>query len=77
MNWTKDPTIAKAEELVSSSGRVKFIVKPDEGDSEDYAVYIGYKDDWKTNHRYITTFDDIENAKSFVEDLIKEIKTMK
>ena len=76
MNWTKDPTIARVEELVSPSGRFKFIVKPDEGAPEDYAVYISYKDDWATN-RYIRTFDsDMEKAKSFVENLIKEIKTM-
>jgi len=75
MNWTSDPTIARVEELTSPSGRFKFIVAPDEREPEDYAVYISYEDDW-VDRRYIKPFLDMKKAKSFVEDLIKEIKTM-
>ena len=74
MEWMFDEYDKSFACLYSKNPNVKFVVRRYLRDSESFEVVLYHTPHHQ--HRVIDYFSSKEEAMSFVEDLIKEIKTM-
>lgn len=75
MEWAFDEYDSPFACLESQNPNVKFVVGRDLRDPESFEVILYHTPHHQ--HRVIDYFSSKEEAMSFVEDLIKEIKTKK
>lgn len=73
MNWEQDEFYGNEFELKSTDGSVSFYIELHEYAEDMWSVYIWYP---AGSSIFLEAFESVEEAKAFVEKLVKGIKTI-
>lgn len=73
MNWEQDDLFDDQFELRATDGSMSFYIRPPDYAEDMWSVYIWYP---MGNPIFLEAFESTEEAKAFVEKLVKGIKTI-